>query len=103
MVAIIPNMLLGAVFGFRSIEDFTQISRILNNVNRTEEKLLQVCYIACKQFWEKKPSHLILYTICFQVSRKKTKKQRKQKAKHQQNSELLKFFKKVLFKQQFKV
>lgn len=45
MVAIIPDMLFGAVFGFRSIEDFTQISRILNNVNRTEEKLLQVLHV----------------------------------------------------------
>lgn len=45
VVAIIPDMLFGAVFGFRSIEDFTQISRILNNVNRTEEKLLQVLHV----------------------------------------------------------
>lgn len=61
MVAIIRDMLFGAVFGFRSIEDFTQISRILNNVNRTEEKLLQVLHV--NNDGEKNP--LISYCTLF--------------------------------------
>lgn len=76
MVAIVCNMLFGVVFGFRSTEDFIlhacQIARILNNVDKTgKKKKKKVCLksiIICMNNAEKNPSHLILYTICFQLS-----------------------------------
>lgn len=72
MVAIVCNVLFGVVFGFRSTEDFTlhacQIARILNNVDKTEKNKNKKKFVICVNNAEKNPSHLILYTICFQLS-----------------------------------
>lgn len=102
VVATVADTRFGVVFGFRSMEDFAlyacQISRVMliNQKNLCCKSDIYVMSIMLQ-----KSSNLILYTICFKLSIKREKRGRRQK--DQQNSELFKFFKKVLFKQQFKV